>query len=707
MSLTRGHSCVLCQQRKVRCDQQKPCSNCIRAQVECKVVAPQPARRRKKKLHERDLIERLKKYEALMTQHGIDFDSVGDVGDEATEADTNAGEKNEFSREQFSTSRPSERSKWFASYDEYRTTYDLLQNSDDEGSDPPPIHHAFDKMFVNDTDSFPFGVGGSPTRITHLHPSAIRIFQLWQVYISNVNPLLKISHVPTLQPQIVAASADLSKVSKPLEALMFNIYLIAVKSLTDEETQTIFGEPRELMLARFNEASQQALINVGFMRSNELIVLQAYFLYLRSAGRNIDPRSMFCLIGIAVRMATRMGVHRDGAQFGLSPFETEQRRKLWWQLAALDKRMAEMTGSSITALSSSGSDCRLPLNVNDADLYLHSNEPPKPHSGPTEMLCCLTRIELLIAADPTSIRPNSTTIKNPQHHTNSVASPDTSIGEGCRPSSRDLDEYCSYIESVYLKHCDPRIPVQLFALMATRSALCKLHVVEFMCRGIPTSSLGDHERDDLFLTAIKMLEYDDVIYTTESLRGFLWYMQIQGPLPGYIFLISELRERTTGELCERAWKAICNNHEHRQFTRNIGNPIHAAFMHATLRAWDAREEAELRLGRSVEPPNLVNLHRQLAVDTKASRKDSQPAQTEGGLEPQPVCRLSESERMDQPSETTIDDNLTMPALDPAIDVYGAAFGSYDQTNWAYLMQPGVLGGILHGSGTHFPQGGGF
>lgn len=91
MSLTRGHSCVLCQQRKVRCDQQKPCSNCIRAQVECKVVAPQPARRRKKKLHERDLVERLKKYEALMTQNGIDFGSVGDVGDEAAEVDTDVG----------------------------------------------------------------------------------------------------------------------------------------------------------------------------------------------------------------------------------------------------------------------------------------------------------------------------------------------------------------------------------------------------------------------------------------------------------------------------------------------------------------------------------------------------------------------------------------------------------------------------------------
>lgn len=312
--------------------------------------------------------------------------------------------------------------------------------------------------------------------------------------------------------------------------------------------------------------------------------------------------------------------------------------------------MAEMTGSVVTALSSSGSDCQLPLNVNDADLYLRCNEPPKPYNSSTEMLC-LTRIELLVAADPTSIRPNATTIKNPQKHTNAAASPDTSIGEGRGPSFHDLDKYFFYIESVYLKHYDPKIPVQLLTLMLTRGALCKLRVVEFMCRGIPTSSLSGYERDSLFLTAIKMLEYDDLIYTIESLRGFLWYTQTQGPLPGYIFLISELRERTRGELCERAWKVIWDNHEHRHFIRNIGNPMHDAFMHATIRAWDAREEAELRLGRTIEPPSLVILSRQFTTDRKASRNGSQPAQNEG-LEPQPESPLPGSERMDR-AETTL------------------------------------------------------
>jgi len=91
MKLTRGHSCVLCQQRKVRCDKQKPCANCVKAGVECRVVPPQPPRRRKKKPHERDLIDRLRKYEALLSQHGVNFEPIahdlkhGDNGDDVAD----------------------------------------------------------------------------------------------------------------------------------------------------------------------------------------------------------------------------------------------------------------------------------------------------------------------------------------------------------------------------------------------------------------------------------------------------------------------------------------------------------------------------------------------------------------------------------------------------------------------------------------------
>jgi len=69
--ITRGHSCILCQQRKVKCDRQKPCSNCTKARVECVPSVPTAPRRRRRKFSEQDLATKLKRYEQLLKKHGI------------------------------------------------------------------------------------------------------------------------------------------------------------------------------------------------------------------------------------------------------------------------------------------------------------------------------------------------------------------------------------------------------------------------------------------------------------------------------------------------------------------------------------------------------------------------------------------------------------------------------------------------------------
>jgi len=65
-----------------------------------------------------------------------------------------------------------------------------------------------------------------------------------------------------------------------MEALMFSIYFAAVTSMSDEEVQSTFAEDKAILLNKFHNATQQALVNAGFMRSTEITVLQALFLYL-------------------------------------------------------------------------------------------------------------------------------------------------------------------------------------------------------------------------------------------------------------------------------------------------------------------------------------------------------------------------------------------------------------------------------------------
>ncbi|RSL78454.1 hypothetical protein CEP51_008202 [Fusarium floridanum] len=57
-------ACVLCQQRKKKCDRKSPCSFCIKAKVTCIPSTPAPKRKRRKPTKE--LLERLERCEQLL-----------------------------------------------------------------------------------------------------------------------------------------------------------------------------------------------------------------------------------------------------------------------------------------------------------------------------------------------------------------------------------------------------------------------------------------------------------------------------------------------------------------------------------------------------------------------------------------------------------------------------------------------------------------
>lgn len=71
----RTLACLLCQQRKVKCDRKLPCTNCLKFKAECVPAALNP-RQRKRRFPERELQERIRKYEDLLRRHNINFDPL-------------------------------------------------------------------------------------------------------------------------------------------------------------------------------------------------------------------------------------------------------------------------------------------------------------------------------------------------------------------------------------------------------------------------------------------------------------------------------------------------------------------------------------------------------------------------------------------------------------------------------------------------------
>src|SRR2546423_4538400 len=84
---TRTHACVLCQQRKVKCSRESPCSGCVKSRIECVYRDPPPPRRRKRRSPEDILLARLKRYEELLENAGVKVDPIGGAKGGATAAD--------------------------------------------------------------------------------------------------------------------------------------------------------------------------------------------------------------------------------------------------------------------------------------------------------------------------------------------------------------------------------------------------------------------------------------------------------------------------------------------------------------------------------------------------------------------------------------------------------------------------------------------
>ena len=131
-------------------------------------------------------------------------------------------------------------------------------------------------------DHLLFGSRDEAVDISTLHPDPVQIFRLWQVYLENVDPLLKVTHAPSLQGRIVEAAGNVSSIGSNLEALMFSIYCMSVLSLSVNDCQAMFGSSKVDLSTKYQFGCQQALLNCGFLRRSDRDCLTALYLYLVS-----------------------------------------------------------------------------------------------------------------------------------------------------------------------------------------------------------------------------------------------------------------------------------------------------------------------------------------------------------------------------------------------------------------------------------------
>ena len=458
------------------------------------------------------------------------------------------------------------------------------------------------------------------------HPPPERIRQLWQIFIENVDPLTKVVHVPTLRPAIQKAVSNIAAIPRSLEVLMFAIYGAAIMTLKDDDCTQEFGEPRKSLLSRYISATEAALSRAKFMGTTNIVVLQALVLHLHSVRLIYEPRAIWSLTGVAVRIAQGMGLERDGVFLGLPPFETEMRRRIWWLLKNHDFRTAELCGlAKFRDLDTGAESTKWPTNVNDDQLYPGMPSLPVESNKLTDMAFVAMRYELtnFAVARVASFRQQGK--DSSQWNLHASGSDKAKVDE----AFRELEEI---LETKYIRYCDPSQPLHLMTMLMARSAM---NIVPFLThhprRWASIEQTPASERQWVWEICIKLLEQHDMVQSNPQLKQFAWNAAYNLQWHAFIHVLETLRAYPLTVDAEKAWQLVGKTYENNpDMVFDTKKPTHVAVGNLCLKAYSAREATLQNANICPPTPEFILQLRQQREVAKAKRqaRDAKSSQAE-------------------------------------------------------------------------------
>ncbi|KAI7777976.1 hypothetical protein LA080_002888 [Diaporthe eres] len=426
----KRRSCLMCSTRKVKCDKQKPCIYCVKAGVGC--VFPATASNRTEVGGTPELVEMLQRLEkavqTLGPRNAQKAESTLRTGHEpSSQVDRQIDPRQRLDGKAPSVSSSHAESPGKIIRDHGRDTYVRRWFWDDESN-------GIESGSLSDTDSDDVRQDQGP-----VHNASM----------SQYPGIIGSSREKVMQ--MVAAQKTVMDADPPDSAngtrcVRLAVYYGAVTSFSEEECVIKFGNGQAQVLSRMREELEGLFAKALLLHTGDIRPLQALTLYLVFL-RHHEPQLSWKLSGLAIRLAQNFGLQGEDSFRGLTKFEMEMRRRLWWQLATMDAPSAEDYSGEYNLLEMSSFDTRPPQNLDDEQLKPAMAEYPPEAKGITEMTFTLASCQ--IATMYRCIADSRRTCGN------------TSKGYGgLTPQERaDWIEACeSNFSERYLKDCSPTNP---------------------------------------------------------------------------------------------------------------------------------------------------------------------------------------------------------------------------------------------------------
>ncbi|KAL9617373.1 MAG: hypothetical protein Q9160_007823 [Pyrenula sp. 1 TL-2023] len=395
------------------------------------------------------------------------------------------------------------------------------------------------------TSSFVFSSSpDAPPHETDYYPSIKQSEKLVNLFFQNVEPFMMILHQGSFKKELEQYRRQAHPYQRDFEALLLSVHALAIATIPSMTVHALFGNTKETLLESHGSQAEKALAQCELLKSRSIICFQALLCHITFLLEQVRYDEGSAMIGLAVRLAQRLGLNHDPNHFNFSSFSADQRRRLWLYLQHLDFRCCDNIAAE-PLCAGMNVDCKRPKNVND------NQWEPCPYSKKS------TEPESVLAF-------REMTFVTLRHEVESVQS------EILRQMRSDVSDsaqgrvmqYRALVQQRILQYFDETDPLQRLVAAYIRS---RIDHIDIIARHNHFRSCLEDERvrKSLFVFAVELLESisrieSDLLGVTEisPTCSWLWILRSSVPWHAIAVTLTNLTMYFQGPLVSRAWSQI-------------------------------------------------------------------------------------------------------------------------------------------------------
>lgn len=431
-------SCYPCRSRKLKCDRNHPCSNCTKRDglgaSSCSYAAP-VARKKNQSQGDSspdDMQNRIDRLEGLVlslmhgganvdpasataagattTQSTTDSSSSAKAGrnDEAAMVDNDSDEEEEglaTSLGFLKVDTDKGKSMYIGQQHWHTLLADISEVKNYFNSHKKELETSYERvmstkpMTAREGPTLLMGaVAASEIEIRTELPPKSAVLTLCSRYFNSMDNAVSIIHNPTFQQQLQSHWQDPSKTPIMWLGLLYSVLCLAMLSYhkVGDEPPEWKGRTLELA-AEYRLRTVQCLVKSDYTKPMEYTVeTMLLYVYGEYSSRWDADLGLWLVISLLVRIAFRMGYHRDPKSFSsLTPFQAELRRRTWALVRITDVVFSHQV-SLPSMIYEHDCDTQLPNNIFDDEIHPGIKElpPSRPVTEPTPIAYMIVKSRL-------------------------------------------------------------------------------------------------------------------------------------------------------------------------------------------------------------------------------------------------------------------------------------------------------------------------